>query len=292
MTRPPSRGQGRPIRSASNGSALHDEPADPFRPRRVVGPRPDGQRDRDLADVGGQDLVGVGGRPIGDEVGEERQGRAELRGLEDDRCPTRPWSGPGSSPTRPGPRSRPGRRPGRCCPASSPWRTPRPGTRRATTPIRTSRVGGAAGVDDVEGEPVARRLAAVQAGAEIELEQGIGRGPLRDLGMRRSAAGPGQLVARRPGLHGQERPVEVVALGRGVLEVVGQDHVERHVDAMLGRLDVVARVGDDRQAGRRPPGRRPDRGPTTSRPVAAMSGEREAREAAAHGSRSSGRRAA
>ncbi len=49
------------------------------------------------------------------------------------------------------------------------------------------------------------------------------------------------------GQHGQERLVEVVALGDGVLEVVGEDDLQGHPDPVLGGLDVVAGVGDDRE---------------------------------------------
>ena len=85
--------------------------------------------------------------------------------------------------------------------------------------------------------------------------------------------------------------VEVETLGLRVGQPVPQDHVERHPDPMGIGLDVVAGVGDDRQAG----SRRADLAAAGGRCQQAGRGddrEDEGGEPATHDPSSSGRRSA
>ena len=94
-------------------------------------------------------------------------------------------------------------------------------------------------------------LAAVQPPGEVDPEQRVRLGALRRPHGRRALAVPAGLEAGGAGQDGQVRLVEVVALGLGVLEVIGQGQVHRHADALVRGLDVVATDGRDGQVGTR-----------------------------------------
>ncbi len=267
---------------------LDHQVADALRPCRVVRPRLDRQRDRVRPDVGAGLPIDVRARPIGHEIGEEGQRRRELAGLEGGdavgadgrlrdlaRLDLDLVAGREDDPDRAS-----GRRVGR----KGPDRERR---QRRPDPEVTGR--GPARVDHVEDEPVCRRLAAVEPRREVELEERVGRGLLRDLRPRRPRTRPGQLEARRVGQDRQEGSVEIEPFGGRVVEVVGHGHVDRDPDPMLRGLHVVAGAGDDRQIR----GRATDLGHTLrhgEQSGRGHDGEQESGQATAHGSSSSGRR--
>ncbi len=214
-----------------DGQALADEGADLLRPRWVVRPRThrhmDGRVQHGRRDGGGR----VGPGPIGDQVREELEWLGQDAAVEDDAAIR----------VGRGRRDRPrldldlvaGREHDRDRAA---WcRVTREGPHRE----RHERVADpqvacrcATRVCQVERQLVDGGLAAGEVLREIEAQQRVALGPLRDPHRRRAGTGPRQGVAARRRQHGQERVVEEEPLGDGVAEVVRQREVDRHAHAM------------------------------------------------------------
>ena len=194
------------------GQGTPGKVADPAAPGGVLRPGRDGQGDRGVADARGQVVVHHGPGSIRHEVREERQGRLEAAGLEDDRAVRRGRrrrhltgrdldlvAGREADPDRAARRRIAGERPDR------------EGRQRIADAHLS--IGRPARIDDVEDQSVGRRLAAVDARAEVEAQvrerrRGLGQRRLR--GARTGPAEPGRRCARQ---HRQEGVIEVEALG-------------------------------------------------------------------------------
>ena len=151
-------------------------------------------------------------------------------------------------------------------------------------PIRSRPRGRAALVDDVERDRERPRGTGGELLAELDAEQRVGRVARGD-GHARRRAGARDLVSGGRGRHGQVRPVEEVAPGLRVGQVVGGGQRHRDVDLVGRRVDDVSRVCGRREAARR---EGIDRRAGRPRRQGRRDGEQEQREEGGRGGRPPG----